>query len=58
MLKDDCCYHILKLHVIPLHWKLKKSEQAEIVAFNRFVVNYNTAGVFYIRNWGCHLHYV
>ena len=55
MLKDDCCYHKLGVRGISLHWKLllsqvnkliiffalKKSERAEIVAFNIVLANYN-----------------
>ena len=63
MLKDDCCYHrFLALRGISLHWKLllsqvnkltlffalKKSEQAEIVAFNRLLVNYNIHFFYFI----------
>ena len=55
MLKDDCCYHRLGtawyFFTLVIAFKpgkqanfffaLKKSEQDEIVAFNRLVVNYN-----------------
>ena len=64
MLKDDCCYHRLcpawffftmEIALKPskqaniYFFALKKSEQAEIVAFNRLLVNFNIHFLFHRR---------
>ena len=36
VLKDDCCYHILKLRGISLHWKLLLSDVNKLI--NIFII--------------------
>ena len=61
MLKDDCCYHrlwncyffTLEIAFKPgkqvIFFALKELEQAELVAFNKLLVNYNIHFLFYQR---------